>query len=145
MRYLDVEDLKIATRFVFLSMAITVLKQDLHYIQKGKFKIKEPYIFLIEQMISLAVEQRRKLRKRMYALKLTVTRVRKNDLFTTYLFVCKRREEERTYFNPVIRNKVKEIIFSLLNNVLQQYYKEIDHKRDAGADRGFDVDMKTEP
>jgi|SRR5699024_2633803 len=120
MRYLAEEELQIASKFVFLSMAITVLEQDLSYIKQGSFKIKEPYIHLIERMIFTAFENRKKLRKDMYDRDLTVSRTRKDDLFTTYLFICKRREEERTYFNPVIRKNVKEIILDLLENVLLQ-------------------------
>lgn len=120
MRYLKADEIKIASRFLFLSMAITVLELDLQHVQRGKFKIKEPYIEAIERMISLALEERRKLRKEMHKRKLSVHQIRKDDLFTSYLFICNRREEERTYFNPVLRRKVKEIIYQLLREIPQQ-------------------------
>src|SRR5690625_7980473 len=100
-------------------MAITVLQQDLHYVTKGPFKIKEPYLELIEQMIKLATEKRRKIRKEMYDRNLTVTRIRQDKLFTSYLFVCDRREEERTYFNPVIRKSVLEKMLTFVEDVPQ--------------------------
>lgn len=142
MRYLAAEELQIASRFVFLSMAITVLEQDLHYMNQGAFKIKEPYIDLIERMISSALSERKKLRKEMYDRHLTVTRLRKDDLFTTYLFICKRREEERTYFNPVIRNNVKAIIIDHLNNALQRNRSQLSHDERYGGDDNVDRHMK---
>lgn len=119
MRYLHAEELQIASRFLFLSMAITVMEQDMHYIEAGSFKIKEPYLDLLQTMTSEAMNERRKLRKMMYDRDLKVIRLNKSDLFTSFLFTCQGREEERTYFNPAIRNKVKNIIIELMKKVLQ--------------------------
>ena len=133
MRYLNQEEIDIASNFIFLSMAITVLQQDLHYVTKGPFKIKEPYLELIEQMIKLATEKRRKIRKEMYDRNLTVTRIRQDKLFTSYLFVCDRREEERTYFNPVIRKNVLEMMLTLVEDVPQHIRRkreDVQRKRD---------------
>src|SRR5690625_5124018 len=142
MRYLAAEELQIASRFVFLSMAITVLEQDLHYMNQGAFKIKEPYIDLIERMILSALSERKKLRKEMYDRYLTVSRLRKDDLFTTYLFICKRRVEGGNYFTPVIRNKVKAIMFDHLNNALQRNRNQLSQHERYDGDDNVDRHMK---
>lgn len=121
MRYLHAEELQIASRFLFLSMAITVIEQDINHIETGHFKIKEPYLDLLQKMTSEAKDERRQLRKQMYDRNLKVTRLQKRDLFTSFLFTCQGREEERTYFNPAIRNKVKNIIFELVEKVDRQH------------------------
>ncbi|MBU5468371.1 hypothetical protein KQI49_16225 [Virgibacillus sp. MSJ-26] len=110
MRYLTEMELKVASRFLFLSMAIVVIKQDVKHVQNGAFKIKDPYINLLNQMISEATNERRKLRKMMEDKKIQVVSLGKNDTFSSYLFVCQGREEKRNYFNPAIRKKVETII-----------------------------------
>lgn len=119
MRYLKDDELQIATRFLFLSMAIVVLNQDIDHIKQGKFKINEPYIDLIEKMMSLARSERRFLRKAMEDKKIQVIRLNKNESFSSFLFLCQGKEEKRNYFNPTIRKKVEEVIRNLMERALQ--------------------------
>ncbi|WP_156288825.1 hypothetical protein [Oceanobacillus salinisoli] len=119
MRYLKDDELQIATRFLFLSMAIVVLHQDIVHIQNGQFKINEPYLDLVKRMDSLARKERRKLRKTMEDKKIQVVNLNKNDSFSSFLFLCQGREEKRNYFNPAIRKKVEEVIRDLMERALQ--------------------------
>lgn len=118
MRYLQSDELQIATRFLFLSMAIVVIQQDIQHVQKGAFKIKEPYIHMLEKMISEATRERRELRKSMERKQLKVVTLHKNDSFSSFLFLCQGREEKRNYFNPAIRKKVEIIVQELMQKVL---------------------------
>lgn len=118
MRYLQSEELQIATRFLFLSMAIVVIQQDVKHIQKGAFKIKEPYIHMLEMMISEATKERKQLRQKMEKKQLKVVTLHKNDSFSSFLFLCQGREEKRNYFNPAIRKKVEVIVQELMQKVL---------------------------
>lgn len=119
MRYLKDDEIQLATQFLFLSMAIVVLEKDLQQIQSGNFKIKEPYINLLEKMMSLAIHERKILRKTMKDKQLQVVRLNKNDSFSSYLFLCKGKEEKRNFFNPTIRKNVQSIIQDLLNRSQQ--------------------------
>ncbi|UJL47591.1 hypothetical protein KFZ58_06915 [Virgibacillus sp. NKC19-16] len=114
MRYLTDEELRVASRFLFLSMAITVIKQDIEHVQKGAFKIKEPYVELLENMASEATNERRELQKIMKNKNIKVVAGNRNESFSSFLFLCRGREEIRNYFNPVIRNKVEAIIQELM-------------------------------
>ncbi|MGP4041873.1 hypothetical protein ACTWP4_18525 [Gracilibacillus sp. D59] len=117
MRYLNEQEWKLASRFLFLSMALTVIKHDLQKMnQLSPFKINEPYIALLEKMEKNATEERRKLRKQMQQEKIKVVAAEKNDSFTSYLFLCKGKEEKRNYFNPAIRKKVEVIFEELLEH-----------------------------
>ncbi|MEN2466660.1 hypothetical protein [Ornithinibacillus sp. FSL M8-0202] len=120
MRYLTDEELQIASRFLFLSMAIVVIQQDIQHIQKGAFKIKEPYIQLLEKMNANALDERRQLRRKMEAKKLQVMLINKNDSFSSYLFLCRGKEEKRNYFNPAIRKKVEEIVQDIMLKALAE-------------------------
>lgn len=115
MRYLSEEEFLLSSRFLFLSMAILVIKQDISNIQKGSLlKIKEPYIELLQKMEYEATVERRNLRNQMAKKQLQVVSLDKNDSFSSFLFLCKGREEKRNYFNPAIRKKVENILHDLM-------------------------------
>jgi len=124
MRYLTEYEWKLASRFLFLSMALVVIQQDLEKIRKfTPFKINEFYIRLLEQMERLAVDERRQLRKEMKKERLQVVLSEKNEAFTSYSFICKGKEEKRNYFNPAIRKKVEVIIEELAGRAADHLYE----------------------
>jgi len=72
-------------------------------------------------MIAEAKNERRDLRKAMANQKIQVVSLDQNDTFSSYLFVCQRREEQRNYFNPAIRKKVEAIIRELMQKALRPH------------------------
>ena len=118
MRYLTDEELKVATRFLFLSMAMIVIRQDIQHIEHGAFKIKEPYTALLEKMVEKGTNERRDLQKEMENKRMKVVTLNKNDSFSSFLFICQGREEKRNYFNPAIRKKVEAIVSELMRKAL---------------------------
>ncbi|GAA0596437.1 hypothetical protein GCM10009001_10680 [Virgibacillus siamensis] len=125
MRYLSEEEFQLASRFLFLSMAMVVIQQDIQHIQNGSFKIKEPYMDLLEKMNTEAANERRQLRKSMQKNKLKVLTLNKNDSFSSFLFLSNGREEKRNYFNPAIRKKVEVIIQELMQKALPPYQHSV--------------------
>src|SRR5690625_1286874 len=126
MRYLAEEEYKLASRFLFLLMVITVIQKDLGTIEQGiGFKIKESYLLLLKQMEKEALLERQQLRKYMYDQKIKVVALERNDTFTAYLFICGNREERRNFFNPAIRKKVERILTELM---LKNYEEEKVHE-----------------
>lgn len=125
MSYLSNEELHLATRFLFLSMAMIVIQKDIQHIQEGAFKIKEPYLQLLSDMSTKATAERKQLRKKMYDKKMQVITIEKSEFFTSFLFLCQGREERRSYFNPAIRKKVEEIIKEFI-----QYQKGLQPTQD---------------
>lgn len=123
MRYLQDEEFTIASRFLFLSMARVVIQLDIEHIEKGPFKIKKPYLSLLQKMFSKATNERRCLRKLMKKRGIQVVMQGKTETFTTVLFLCRGKEELRNYFNPAIQKKVEVIIQELIQISL-------DHPRD---------------
>ncbi|WP_112180110.1 MULTISPECIES: hypothetical protein [Paraliobacillus] len=118
MRYLHDSEYALGSRFLFLSMAIVVIQKDLVQIEKEKgFKIKEPYLELLQRMEKRAVAERQQLRKYMVQKKLQVIALEKTDTFSSYLYLCQGREEKRNYFNPTIRKNVEKIIRELMESV----------------------------
>ncbi|PKR78305.1 hypothetical protein CEY16_00670 [Halalkalibacillus sediminis] len=120
MRNLKEEEIQVASRFLFLSMAIVVLGKDIRQIESGPFKIKEPYLELLRKMDHVAKNERRELRKKMAHDKIDVVFVQKNDTFSTYLFIANGYEEERRYFNPAVRKKVEHILYELMFSAMKK-------------------------
>jgi hypothetical protein len=118
MRYLQNDESKVAVRFLLLSMAMIVIEQDMKYVEAGPFKIKELYQQLLDNMMLLAANERKQLRKIMRQKRMQIVRLHRNDSFSTYLFVCNGHEEKRNLFNPEIRNKVKSILQELMQKAL---------------------------
>ncbi|MHA6251663.1 hypothetical protein [Oceanobacillus sp. CAU 1775] len=123
MRFLTEEEYAIASRFLFLSMAIVVIRQDIKHVEQGSFKIKEPYMELLRDMESLSLDERRNLRKEMKKQRIDVVTLNKNDSFSSFLFLCQGREEKRNFFNPAIRKKVETII-------QEQLFKVRNHQKE---------------
>lgn len=119
MRYLNDEELEAGSRFLFLSMALIVMQQDIRTIETGSFKIKEPYMKLLDNMMKEATNERRKLRSVMKKQDIKVVTLDQNDSFSSYLFICQGREEMRHYFNPAIRKKVEAILGELMHRAQQ--------------------------
>ncbi|CDO02710.1 protein YhjD [Oceanobacillus picturae] len=128
MRYLTEEERHIASRFLFLSMAIVVIQQDIQHIERGAFKIKEPYMELLETMTTVASAERRELRTQMNKRRIEVVTLHKNDSFSSFLFICQGKEEKRNYFNPAIRKKVHAIIQELMQKSLPPFPKPVSAK-----------------
>ncbi|MCA0969642.1 hypothetical protein LCM20_03420 [Halobacillus litoralis] len=119
MRNLKQRDLDIASRYVFLSMALVVIQQDRKHFDIGKFKIKEPYLELLGKMELEARKERRELKNQMDRLNIQVVESGRNDSFTSFLFLARGYEEKRNYFNPAIRKKVETILFELMRKSQQ--------------------------
>ncbi len=125
MRFLTEEEYSIASRFLFLSMAIVVIRQDIQHVENGPFKIKTPYLTLLKKMEALALDERRKLRVEMKKQTIEVISLNKNDSFSSFLFLCQGREEKRNFFNPSIRKKVEAIIQEFLFTALSALDKTV--------------------
>ena len=118
MRYLKQTELQTASRFLFLSMAALVIEQDIEHIRQGAFKIKEPYLEILEKMAYEASKEKRQLRKTIRDKKIKIVTLQQNESFSSFLFLCRGKEEKRNYFNPAIRKKVETIMRELMTKAL---------------------------
>lgn|SRR5690625_1123406 len=121
MSYLNEHELQLASRFLFLSMVIIVIQRDIETIRQGSFKIKRPYMIVLEKMLTQATNERRLLRQSMKQLNVRVTLLQKDDLFSTFLFMSQGSEEKRNYFNPTIKKKVENIFWNLLHETIVEF------------------------
>lgn len=109
---------KIANRYLFTDMAITNLELDRKHLDNSPCKIKEPYFEIIDQLISTAIKERRRLKQLMHQHHLQVEHIKTDRLFTTYKYYLNGYVYEADFFNPVIKKYVKGIMKELIQEVM---------------------------
>ncbi|KAA6453416.1 hypothetical protein VSK91_18190 [Bacillus swezeyi] len=95
---------------IYLPMTISILNKDLGNIQQGSFKLKDPYLRLIEQALKLAQRDLYNVKNDLRRRKVKVHEVSRDEAFTMYSFIYEGYEEKHNYFNPRIRNQVAALL-----------------------------------
>lgn len=104
------KDRHIMEQAIYLPMVLTVLNRDLLIVEKSPFKLKKPYLDLIDETMKVIQRELAETKKYMRINKLQVKRLKQDDAFTMFMFLFKGYEEQHNYFNPRIRNKVQELM-----------------------------------
>ncbi|MBU8877404.1 hypothetical protein BGM26_00190 [Bacillus sp. FJAT-29790] len=104
------EDRNIMEQAIYLPMVLTVLNRDLIVINKSPFKLKQPYLNLIEETMNMIQKELGEVKRYMIKNRLKVQQLKRDEAFTMFLFLYKGYEENHNYFNPRIRNKVQELL-----------------------------------
>ncbi|MBS4212201.1 MULTISPECIES: hypothetical protein [Neobacillus] len=99
---------------IYLPMVLTILNRDLNVVEKSPFKLKKPYLELIEETMKAIQGELAEVKQYMKKNKLQVSETKRDDAFTMYMFIYKGYEEHHNYFNPRIRNKVQELMETYL-------------------------------
>ncbi len=104
------KDRDILEQAMYLPMLLTILERDRIIIDNAGFKLKEPYLQLIEETIKAVQRDLKETRLAMRKGQMKVEQVARDEAFTMFLFIYKGFEEQHNYFNPRIRNKVQELM-----------------------------------
>ncbi len=95
---------------IYLPMLLTIVNQDLECVQHGKFKLKEPYIQLLDG-IRIRIEKDLEDTKRQFKKQnMKLKRGKKDKLFTEFYFYYNEILELRRYSNIRLRNQ-SEFLF----------------------------------
>ena len=80
------------------------------YHASSPFKLKRPYLELIEETMKTIQAELARVRRYMRNNKMKVEKIQTDDAFTMYMFLYKGYEEHHNYFNPRLRNRVEELL-----------------------------------
>jgi len=105
----------IMEKAIYLPMVLIILNRDLSVVTNSPFKLKKPYLNLIEETMKEIQRELAEVRQYMMKNKLQVIETKRDDAFTMYMFIYKGYEENHNYFNPRIRNKVQELLETYLS------------------------------
>lgn len=104
------EERDMMEKAIYLPMVITVLNRDLSVIDKSPFKLKKPYLLLVEETLKVIQNELAEVKRCMKQQQLKVAEIHRDEAFTMFMFLYKGFEEHHNYFNPRIRNKVQELL-----------------------------------
>lgn len=104
------EDRDILEQAIYLPMVLTILNRDLTIIENSPFKLKKPYLLLVEETMKVIQKELSEVKRYMKQNQLKVEEIHRDEAFTMFLFIFKGFEEQHNYFNPRIRNKVQELL-----------------------------------
>ncbi|KQL19098.1 hypothetical protein [Cytobacillus solani] len=110
------EDRDIIEQAMYLPMFLTVLEKDRNIIDKAPFILKEPYLNLVEETIRAVQKDLKVVKDKMRQKNMKVQQIGHDEAFTMYSFLYEGFEEQHNYFNPMIRNKVHELMEHYLYN-----------------------------
>ncbi|MFJ5625605.1 hypothetical protein ACIQD3_23685 [Peribacillus loiseleuriae] len=103
-------DREIIETALYLPMLLKILERDKVLIEQGSFKIKSPYVDIVENAI-MAVRKDLKVAKgHLHKEKIKLEEIKRDADFTMYSFIYKGIEEHHTYFNPRLRNRTEELL-----------------------------------
>jgi len=105
-----VDNKEIALKYLYTDLAIKNMQLDLQHIKNGSFKIKGPYIAMIENMISKAINKRRKLNQLMHKNNIKIEFLHKQGDFVTYKFYLDGFVQEIPFMEQVLKKNVEEVI-----------------------------------
>ena len=110
MTRIPAEERDIMEKAIYLPMVLTVLTRDLQVVNVSPFKLKQPYILLIDATMKQVQMELKQASHYMRTHQLKVEETKRDESFTTFLFLYKGYEEYHNYFNPRLRNKVQELL-----------------------------------
>ncbi|ARD49006.1 hypothetical protein SporoP37_13015 [Sporosarcina sp. P37] len=120
MPLIPAEALPYLENYIYLPMLLTILERDRQLVDQVPFKLKSPYINLIDETMNTvsADLQATALYLRRHQMK--VIRRSTDDLFTEYLFIHEGYEDLRRYLNVRLRNRSEEL--------LNQYIRKLENQ-----------------
>ncbi|MCG7345294.1 hypothetical protein MHZ92_14235 [Sporosarcina sp. ACRSL] len=95
---------------LYLPLVLTILSRDRATIERGSFKLKAPYLRLIDAAIEAVQRDIKETADYLRANKLRLERGAVGDTFTTYIFYYGGYTEERRYLNVRLRNRTEELL-----------------------------------
>ncbi|MBU0904275.1 hypothetical protein [Paenisporosarcina quisquiliarum] len=110
MPLIPAESLPHFENMIYLPMVLTVLERDREIVEKGPFKLKRPYVAMIDQAVKEAQRELKDTKLYLRQKNMKIIRGNRDDTFTEYVFFYGGYEEHRRYLNVRLRNRVEELL-----------------------------------
>ncbi|MGL4522665.1 MAG: hypothetical protein ACRCWQ_08970 [Bacilli bacterium] len=120
MSKIDQQQLSTIEHYLFLPMVQKVFQRDYDCIANGPFKVKKPYLLLIEESLRILQKELFIIKKTMRNDNLKAYEHAREDFFTSFIFMAGGYEEEHRYYNLRIRQCVEEHM---------NHFLELSHQR----------------
>ncbi len=95
---------------IYLPMVLTVFARDRELFEKGSFKLKKPYVNMIDQAEKIAFDELRESKQYMKSNEMKLLKGYNDGTFTEYEFIHAGYTEKRRYLNVRLRNRTEELM-----------------------------------
>lgn len=103
---------------IYFPMLISILERDLETIKNGPFKLKGPYVQLIEGSLKTIRFELKNTNIYLRRNDMKVVRGKNDGTFTEYILIYGGYEEHRKYLNVRLRNRTEELISAYFERVI---------------------------
>lgn len=107
---------------IYLPMIMTILERDRHLIGQVPFKLKTPYLNLIDDTMNHVTADLKETAVYLRQRKMKVIRRSTDELFTEYMFLHDGYEDSRRYLNVRLRNRTEELLNQYLRKLGSQNF-----------------------
>lgn len=114
--FISDENYQLMEQFIYLPLVIKILHQDYELIKKNPFKIKEPYLAIIDHARSLAEKDLLEVQQILKKQRMKVTKKGSNEAFSLYEFTINGKIQEHSFYHPVMKNKTRELLQHYMTN-----------------------------
>ena len=97
-------------KMIYLPMIISVLERDREVIEISSFKLKGPYINIVENALKTVRAELKETNNYARSKNMKLIKKGKDDTFTEYAFIHGGYEDKRRYMNIRLRNRTEELI-----------------------------------
>ncbi|PID14444.1 hypothetical protein CSV63_13045 [Sporosarcina sp. P34] len=96
--------------YIYLPMLLTIMERDRQLLEKVPFKLKSPYLNLIDETMNTISADLRTTALYLQKHKMRVIRHSTDELFTEYVFLHDGYQDMRRYLNVRLRNRSEELL-----------------------------------
>lgn len=95
---------------MYLPMVLIILERDRALFEKGSFKLKRPYVELVDKAIREVQKELKETTIHMRKQHMKMLKGEGDDTFTEFVFYHGGWEDHRRYLNLRLRNQVEELL-----------------------------------
>ncbi|AMQ06598.1 MULTISPECIES: hypothetical protein [Sporosarcina] len=110
MPLIPTEALPYFENMIYLPMIISILERDREVIEISSFKLKGPYINIIENTLKNVRAELKETNNYARSKNMKLIKKGKDGSFTEYAFIHNGYEDKRRYMNIRLRNRTEELI-----------------------------------
>jgi len=114
--FISNDDYQLIEQSIYLPLVLTILHKDKQLIEQAPFKIKEPYLHIIENALTKVENDLYQLKIKLKQNQITITKKGTNEAFSLYEFNIKGQTQDHSFYHPVMKNKTAELLEGYLKD-----------------------------
>ncbi|MFB5661308.1 hypothetical protein [Alteribacillus sp. HJP-4] len=93
--------------FILLPLVKKVLEKDLQLFEEGPFKVRDPYLMMVQESLRMLHEDMRHIKKYMHGHNMQVSFEENDGTFSRYSYACRGYEGASSYLNANLKRQAR--------------------------------------